>query len=323
MSQTNDKGACVTQTPEQQKANKKLNTMASARRKETIFYICMVALPMIQFALYYVYVNLNSFLMSFQAYIPGKGFEWVGLKNFKNMWIELTLPNTNLSNGLKNAIYVYLLGWLVKPFQLLFPFYVYKKMPAHGFFKTMLFLPQILSTTCTALMFKYIVDQVLPELAELYFGKTMLGLLSDPSSTFWVAWFFGVLDGIGGSILIYTSAMMRIPETLVEYAKLEGCSPLQEFAKITFPLILPTFAVYLVLGFTSIFTANLHLYTFFAEGSPIQTIGYYTYVLTLKSEGYLDYPKASAIGMFFTLILVPLTIVLRKVLNKITPDVQY
>ena len=172
-------------------------------------------------------------------------------------------------------------------------------------------------------MFKYIVDQVIPELALTWFGVKIEVLLSNLDSAFWTAWFFGVLEGIGGSILMYTSAMMRIPETLVEYAKLEGCTPMQEFTKITFPLILPTFAVYLVLGFTSIFTANLHLYTFFGEGSKIQTIGYYTYVMTLTSDGYTDYPKASAIGMFFTIIIAPLTLIFRQILNKLTPDVQY
>ena len=122
MSEMNNGGVCDVQTPSPKKTDKKDNTMASARRKETIFYICMVALPLIQFAIYYVYVNFNSFLMSFQIYVPGEGFEWAGLKNFKDMWIELTTPNMNLNKGFKNAIYIYLLGWVVKPFKLLFPY---------------------------------------------------------------------------------------------------------------------------------------------------------------------------------------------------------
>lgn len=302
---------------------KKQGSMLVARKKETIFYICMVALPLIQFLIFYVYANLNSFSMSFKTWTVAEGFKWTGFTNYKNMWIELTTPNTSLNSGMINSIKIYLLGWLVKPLHLFFPFYVYKKMPCHKFYKVMLFLPQILSTTCTALIYKYVIDQVIPEISYLYFDKRMLGLLSNPNSTFWAAWFFGVLDGLGGTILIYTSAMMRIPETLVEYAELEGCTGLKEFTKITFPLILPTFSVYLILGFTSIFTANLNLYTFFGDGAPIQTVGYYNYVLVLKSSGYASYPKAAAIGMFFTLILVPLTIIFRKVLNKLTPQVEY
>ena len=318
---TNNVGAS-TDAPAKNNKTKQAS-LASARKKETIFYICMVTLPMIQFAIFYVFANINSFTMSFKTWNEVDGFQWAGLLNYKNMWLELTMKNTYLNSGMINAVKVYLLGWLVKPLNLLFPFYVYKKMPCHKFFKVMLFLPQILSTTCTALIYKYVVDQVIPEISTLYFGKKMLGLLSDPNSTFWVAWFFGVLDGIGGTILIYISAMMRIPETLVEYAKLEGCTGLKEFTKITFPLIWPTFSVYLLLGFTSIFTANLNLYTFFGEGAPIQTIGYYTYVMVLKSSGYASYPKAAAIGMFFTLIIAPLTVVLRNVLKKAVPEVEY
>lgn len=323
MSELNNGQGVASVAPIPPKTNKKDNSMASARRKETLFYICIVILPLIQFAIFYIYANINSFSMSFKKWTAKDGWSWAGFDNYKNMWIELTMPNTNLNNGMINAVKVYLLGWLVKPFNLLFPFYVYKKMPAHSFFKTMLFLPQILSTTCTALIYKYVVDQVVPEISKLYFGVQMDPLLSNPNSTFWVAWFFGVLDGIGGSILIYTSAMMRIPESLVEYGKLEGCTGLKEFIHITFPLILPTFAVYLMLGFTSIFSANLSLYTFFGNGSPIQTIGYYTYVMVIDSSGYTSYPKAAAIGLFFTAVLVPLTIIFRNLLNKITPQVQY
>lgn len=320
---TVDKNAGATIDVPAVKKAKPLNSMLAARKKETIFYICMVALPIAQFLIFYVFANINSFTMSLKTWTESEGFKFAGFFNYKNMWYELTMPNTALSSGMLNSIKVYLLSWIVKPLHLLFPFYVYKKMPCHGFFKIMLFLPQILSTTCTALIYKYVVDQVIPELSFLYLNEKIMPLLSDPNSTFWAAWFFGVLNGIGGTILIYISAMMRIPETLVEYAKLEGCTGMKEFTKITFPLILPTFSVYLMLGFTSIFTANLDLYTFFGDGAPIQTVGYYTYVMVLNSSGYESYPKAAAIGMFFTIILVPLTILIRNLLNKITPQVEY
>ncbi|MBO4594539.1 MAG: sugar ABC transporter permease [Clostridia bacterium] len=305
------------------KKNRNERSMLTARKKETVFYVCVVTLPIVQFLIFYVYANINSFTLSLKNWTAAEGFTWAGITNYKNMWLELTTPNTNLNVGMINAIKVYLLGWIIKPLQLLFPFYVYKKMPCHGFFKIMLFLPQILSTTCVALIYKYVVDQVIPEISFLYFDKRMMGMLSDPNSTFWAAWVFGVVEGLGGTILIYTSAMSRIPETLVEYAKIEGCTGLKEFTKITFPLILPTFSVYLLLGFTSIFSATLNLYTFFGSGAPIQTVGYYTYVMVVDSSGYTNYPKAAAIGMFFTIILVPLTIVMRNILNRLTPKVEY
>ena len=54
---------------------------------ELIFYICLVALPMLQVAIFYGYVNFNSFLMSFQSYdtLSGK-FTFDGFVNFKNLW---------------------------------------------------------------------------------------------------------------------------------------------------------------------------------------------------------------------------------------------
>ena len=61
---------------------------------ELIFYCCLVALPLLQIAIFYVYVNLNSFIMSFQTYDRLAGtFTWDwGVFNFTKLWKELTYP---------------------------------------------------------------------------------------------------------------------------------------------------------------------------------------------------------------------------------------
>ena len=91
------------ETPNGPATNKKQNTMLQARIKETIFYICIVTLPLIQFLIFYVYANLNSFTMSFKTWTESKGWEWSGLFNYKNMWAELITKNTNLNSGMINA----------------------------------------------------------------------------------------------------------------------------------------------------------------------------------------------------------------------------
>ena len=119
--------------------------------------------------------------------------------------------------------------------------------------------------------------------------------------------------------------MSRIPESLVEYARLEGCSVMQEFWKITFPLIFPTFATYLLIGVSSIFTNQMGLYTFFSQGSvgQLETVGYHLFVMTVKTGANAYFPYASAVGLFFTLIVTPLTLFLRWGSNKMFADAKY
>ena len=55
---------------------------------ELIFYSALIALPLLQIAIFYFYVNFNSFLMAFQKYTFKDGFTWNGWTNFKNIWLD-------------------------------------------------------------------------------------------------------------------------------------------------------------------------------------------------------------------------------------------
>ena len=279
----------------------------------------MLILPLAQFLVYYVWVNFNSLFLSFQRWDDNlTKFIWVDFDNFESMFNDLTRPTSTLHMATLTSLKVFGLNLILKPIQLLFPYYIYKKMIGKEFFKVMLYLPSILSAMVVALLYKYIMDEVIPELSNGAIPR----LLSTKDTVFWTVWSFEAFMSFGGNILIYTSAMSRIPESLVEYAELEGCTPFQEFCKITFPLIFHTFATFMLLGITSIFTNQMGLFTFFGQNSTnTSTIGYYTYILALKGNQY--YPEASSIGLFFTFIIAPLTLLFRWGVNKFAPNVQY
>lgn len=304
--------------------NKKIRTKTAARRSLRIFYASLVILPVIQFCIFYIGVNFNSFFLAFKTYSPIDGFSWCGFDNFKLVFDNLRLKNSALQNALINSLIVYGIGLLTTPFGILFAYYVYKKLPAAGLFKILLFLPSILSTMVMALLYQYVVDQVLVDVMHKWFGKTIHALLFDSSTRFWATWFFCFWFGFGSSVLMYTGAMSRIPVSVVEYAKLDGVGLFREFWQITFPLVFPTFSTFFILGFVGIFTNQMNLYTFFGTSSlTVQTVGYYAYRTVLASAGYADYPFASALGLTFTIIIAPLTFIVRKIVNKLDPAVDY
>ncbi len=310
------------------KAAEKYTTLAGARRKETIFYIAVMALPILQFIIFYIIINFNSFLLAFQKYSGSATdrYFFVGFDNFAEMFDNLAKPNSILSKAIGTSLTIYALNWLVKPLQLLFPFYIYKKMPAYEFFRVILFLPQILSGTVLALLYKFIMDGGYVEVMDKLYGMSVdTGLITGINTRFWTIWIYQTFMGFGGLILVYTNNMSRIPASLVEYAHLEGCTPMQEFFKITFPLILPTFATYLLIALTSIFTADLGLYTFFGTSSDqdLSTVGYHLFCMIMGPNPSEKYAYASAVGLFFTLILSPLTVFFRWFTGKFFPATQY
>ena len=305
---------------------RKYGSVKKARIIETLFYISIVILPVIQLSLYYVYVNFDALFMSFQQWDSQTNtFNWVGFDNFRKVLTELGQDGSWLNVSLWQSLLTWVASKIFLPLDILFAYYCYKKMPGWNFFKGMLYLPQVLSAMVISLLVQYMFDNLIPEVALKYFNTTIDPmLLSGGWDAWWTDFWWTGLFACGSGILLYTTVMSRIPESLTEYAYLEGCGPMREFLTITFPLIFGTFSVNLVGGVAAIFTANGSWFTYFGTGSTNpSSVGYFIYCLTLDSSGYANYPYASACGMFFTMFAVPLTLFMRWLTDKIDPKVQY
>jgi ABC-type sugar transport system permease subunit len=218
----------------------------------------------------------------------------------------------------KNSITLYLVGLLVStPLNLIFSFFLYKKVPGSGFFRVVLFLPSIITSLVVSLMFRYFVENALSELIGF-------NLLTKKATGFGTLVFYCVWSGFGSGILIYTSAMSKIDESIVEYGELEGMTLLQEFWYVTLPLVYPTFTIFMVSGIASLFTAQAAAFNFYGTGAraDMQTLGYIFFVRIMKSVAvsYVQYPYSSAAGFLFTLVATPVTLLVKWALEKYGPS---
>ena len=299
----------------------KATSMSSKAKKDMIFYVLMMAYPVLYFLLFYVAVNINSLSLAFKNYdidASGRHYAiWAGFNNFKNIFNEYT-SSTLLKNALANSFIVYLVGLLAVPLGLLFSFYIVKKALGHEFFKVMLFLPSILSSLILVIMFKYVVERLYPAIMQEYFGREVQGLLADPNTRFGTLLFYNIVFSFGTSVLIYSSAMDRIPDPILESARIEGVSGIQEFWYITLPLIFPTISTFLIVGVAGIFTNQFNLFSVYGAAPPspnMYTLGYYLFAETAYANE-LSYPRLSAFGILFTAVAVPLTFGVRFLLEK-------
>ena len=302
------------------KKSGKTKSMSTKRRNELIFFICLVAYPIAQFVIFYVAVNINSILLAFKEYhIETAKFSWIGFENFKAFIGDLG-NDQSMIIATKNSLLLYGVGLCIgTPLNLIFSYFLYKKVPGHGFFRVVLFLPQIISSLVISLMFRYFVENGLAQLIDY-------NLLTSRETGFGTMIFYCVWAGFGSSILIYTSAMTKIDESIVEYGQLEGISLFQEFWHVTLPLIFPTITIYLVAGIAGLFTNQAGLFNFYGTGArpDMQTLGYVFFVKIVGSAeaNYTQYPYAAAAGLLFTLIATPITLVVRWALEKFGPSVE-
>ncbi|MBO7344804.1 MAG: sugar ABC transporter permease [Clostridia bacterium] len=290
--------------------------------KKLAFYCAMVALPILQFLIFYVYVNFNSFILAFTNYEGGMQ-TFAGFENFKKAFIEFFNSPVSAQHGVqfKNSLVFYGLSMAFHTgFAVLFSYYIYKKQLFSGLFKIILFLPNIIPGIAMATIYKQTVSNALKMiLADM---GIIVNSFFDSDLTFGVILFYNLFFGYGTQVMMYLGAMNKINPAITEASELDGASFMRELWSITLPCIFSTISTFVVVGLTGIFAADMGLYSFFGEGAPSspQTLGYWLMRETRMNIGNESrYPFIATVGLCFTIIVAPITIVLRRLLDKLDP----
>ena len=303
------------------------------KQRRMVFYTLMFALPILQFLLFYLYVNFNSIIMAFQEKVEKETIGYETSFTWKHMESAFKFfKDEECWKMLSNSFYL-LFGqlFIVTPLALLFSYYIAKGKPASSFFRIMLYLPQVLSVVVLGVLYQEIMNKVYPYIAETWFGKKDVASLMTQSSTynaqFWGAYIFTLWFSFGTNVLIYTGAMSSIDQSIVESAHLDGVTNMQEFWHIYVPMIFSTLTTFIVTGLAGIFNNQMSLHTFFGNNkSKVKVFGYYFYgtaAMNIENSGPAQVlHELAALGLIATLIIIPITLIVRKLLNKYGPRVD-
>jgi ABC-type sugar transport system permease subunit len=294
------------------------------KHKDMIFYILMMAFPVVQFAVFYIGVNGGSFLLSFQNIdITTNTTTWT-FQNLSNVFKMMTRDAEILSMAGMSLLSYALILFIGTPLGLLFSYYIYKKLPISGAFRVILFLPSIVSAIVMVTIFQFFVERAVPEIIKVISGKQIEGLLENQNSRFATVIFYNIWVGFGTSVLMYANGMGGISQEIVESAHLDGATGIREFWHITLPMVFPTLSTFIITGVATIFTNQLNLYSFYGDRAPgnVQTYGYYLYNKTQAATSRAEYPELAAMGLLLTLIAVPLTLVIKWALEKFGPQAE-
>ncbi len=287
-----------------------------------VFYVSIVALPVLQFLIFYVGINFNSIILAFQKYdIYSDSYSFHRFNNFIDV-VEEFKKTVYMPSALKNSLISYALGlFIAMPLGLFFSFYLHKKMMGSGIIKVILFLPTMLSSLIVVTVFRYFADRALPEMLEDFFHLNIPGLISSRIYSLPTILFFCVWSSFGANILLYLGAMNGASESLYEAAKIDGASVLQEFLHVTFPQVYPTLSVFIVTGIGGFFTNQMSLYSIYGENAEFKlyTLGYYMY-RGIKLAKPADYPHFAAMGLMMTCVAIPITYLVRYLLNRFGPS---
>ena len=289
-----------------------------------IFISLMLIVPILAYLFFYVYINFNSVLMAFQIplYDGLGGFEW-GFDNFVKVYKQFTNTNENLLPYLLNTVIFFVTDTFVSlPLSLIICYFMYKKIAGYQIFRTIIYLPVIITTTIFATLFKGMLEAGGP--IQMICGR--LGI--EPPSTFVnsedyalkTVLFFVIYSGIGGRFVLFGGAMNSIDPSIIDAGRIDGAGPVRELVSIIVPCIWPTLSTMLLLCTTGIFTASGPSLLFDKGDYGTSTISYWIYEITSGSGGSGESVElAAAIGLIFTILGLPIVLVVKK-LTGITED---
>jgi ABC-type sugar transport system permease subunit len=294
-----------------------------ARKGKTLFIVCILAIPILNWLVFWFWVNIQSILLAFQIEtVDGISF---GLTHFADFWEAIVKENGDLGLSMKNtALYFLSSAVITMPLSLLISYFLSKKILGYQVFRIVLYLPCILSP----IILTSIYDQFLSPRGplgvlcqNLNLSYPLNGPLKTPESmlpTFTII-IYTILTGYGGDMLIFSGAMSRIPTEIYESAKLDGCGPLREVVAIVVPLVWSTISTKIVLLLSGIFSASGPILLLVTGKYNTSTVSFWIYNIVQKDG---DYGIVAAAGLCFTAVMIPLILGVRALMEKAS-DVEY
>lgn len=301
----------------------KQSTITPAKRKKIwrtrLFVISFLALPVLNFLIFYVYVNFDSFFMAFQRPTTGDGFgatEW-SLENFKTILTMLdSSAGGELLGALLNTVLFYLFGMLVGlPISVLMSYFIYKKIKGYKMFRFVTYLPNIITSSALVILFKNAIGPGGPLDALISAGGgDYIDPLTRNETAIWMIIFYSISFGFGTNLIVLNGAMNGINKEMLEAASIDGCNWFQELIYVIVPTVWPTISTIVILSTAGFLGASGPILAFTKGTNGTMTLSFYIYQLVSGAgTGKQDVYLASAIGVIMTAISFPLALIVRKV----------
>lgn len=281
----------------------------------------MIALPTIGFFVFQIYPILWTFKWSFFSYYGAESTaRFIGLDNFKTFFTQDFTYWKAWGNTLLFAIAKIPAEMIIS---MLVALALNKQLKGSGFFRSMYFLPTIISVAIVGLilsnMFSYngFINHIL---IKLGFIEENIDWFADKTHAMTMIVAGSIWSTFGTNVLYILAALSNVPEELYESARVDGAGSIRQFFSITLPLILPTFQVILLLSIVGTLSINEYIIVLTNGGPYGATHSVMSYLYTKFvpgfAEGSVQLGYGCALSLVTTIIFAVVAIVYNKLSEK-------
>lgn len=217
------------------------------KHRDALLALALLAIPIGWWLLISGYPTGFGLVLGFLDWKGINATPKLTLDNFKvfftNSFYYSSLFKTVLIGGL-SFVATTLIG-------LLFALVLNKIKVFRSVFQAIWYIPVVLSTVATTQIFNIFLDTydgVINQMLIRAGKEIIVWELSVPWSIAWIV-IYSVWKGLGGSVLLWLSALLSVDGSLKEAAKIDGATLWKEFIYVTVPQMKPIILYILINGF--------------------------------------------------------------------------
>ncbi|WP_030743430.1 carbohydrate ABC transporter permease [Streptomyces sp. NRRL F-5135] len=187
---------------------------------------------------------LWSLLLSFQADDLVTPSRWVGLDNYRAL-----AQDPHFSQAVGNTLlYTVLYVPLSIGLGLFLALVLNRRIRLVGFYRTLIFVPFVVSATAQGVLFSFILDPEFGAANSLlqHLGVSPQGFLTDPGQAMFVLVAISLWSGTGFCVVVLLAALQDVSPSLIEAARLDGAGRWHLLRHVTLPALTPV-TVFLLL----------------------------------------------------------------------------
>lgn len=290
----------------------------SRKTKSTVTAYVMLSIPIVWWCVFFLFAFVRAVYFSFTDL--RFDVELISTFNFDN-YVRLFGDATFGKAFLNTFIWTVVMTFANNFLGLVIAFLLFKMARGRKVFLTLLFWPTLVSAVIgseiTKLVFNPSSTGIMNSLITAL-GGSPLGWYNDPDIALVTLMILPTLLGFSTQMMIYYVALMGVPKTYVEAARLETNSNLKIFLNVYIPLIKNAMTYNLLISLIGNLKviAPMQLVSIDGRGGPLDST--VTIMLYLYNKGITGYEMgyACAVGVVITLVILLLGGIQLKVMGK-------
>lgn len=289
--------------------------MTLKRRKAWFIALCLLP-GLALFLLFKVYPTVQIFQKSLYLWTGlSDAPVFVGLKNYSDMFRDdVFLQSLRNTGFLMLIVPVFTLLTALINASIL----TRSKLKERNVYRTVFFFPSILSFVVIAILWSFIYH---PTMGFLNSGLELIGLgelalpwLGDQRTVLWALAVTLIWQAAGYYMVMYMAGIDSISPELYEAAEIDGATKIQQFFRITIPMLWEIIRVTIIFSINGVLSISFIIVSIMTAGGPnrhSEVVMTYLYgqAFTNSNFGY-----AMAIGVFIFVV----SMILALVSNKLT-----